>query len=552
LPPSIKYRNRQLLIDQSLLKVEETYITADMSAVASTITVANINRFAINQNLIINPWGETAEFVKTHTSTAPSGSTITLTANTSFIHYTGEKVWLVEYDAIELAHATTTTGTKTALTTSTGNGLVSLEADNQILVYPERQYDSGYYFGRYVNDIGKTWTVSGDTFTSTAHGFSNGETLKMIGATTLAAGLSTTVVYYVVSTATNTFKVSLTNGGTAITTTDGGTGTQTAYRCSLYTDALVYTGWETNTVGYLIDKALRNLSLSFSDKITLQDCFDWINDGIKFIQGKLKRWPEHYAYNSVLGQATRGTNVIAMPTDAYDRETNKSLIAVRIGDNKKLTYLDPVSFDEEMEGVKMTQVTSDALADATTLYIDNSYDFSDTGTAHVYVSGTLYNVAYTGITRSSTAGALTGCSGNTAAISTDTYVWQDEDEGIPEHFTVRNSNIEYYPLVDASEDNANVYGDYAKVCTACDSEGDTIDFLRVDMLGDYLTWRMEQKDRNNNKLDQTSGWYLQFKEKLNDAIRTLPSNNLFKSRPRINRMQKRGVSTLQDIPIDQQ
>ncbi len=407
MPPSIKYRNRQLLIDTSLLKIEETYITADQSAVASTITVANINRFAINQNLIITPWGETAEFVKTHASTAPSGSTITLTANTSFIHYTGEKVWLVEYDAIELAHTTTTTGTKTALTTSTGNGLVSLEADNEVLVYPERQYDSGYYFGRYVNDIGAAYTVSGDTFTSAAHGLSNGETLKVIGATTLSAELSTTVVYYVVSKATNTFKLSLTNGGTAITTTDGGTGTQTWYRCSLYTDPLIYTGWASNTVGYMIDRALRDLETTLSDKLTLQDCFEWINSGIKLIQGKLKRWPEHYSYNAVLGQTQRGTNILAMPTDAYDTETNKSLIAVRIGTNEKLTYLDPVSFDQEMEGVKMTQVTTNALANATTLYIDNSYDFADTGTVNVYISGTLYAVAYTGINRSATAGALT-------------------------------------------------------------------------------------------------------------------------------------------------
>lgn len=539
MPPSIKYRNRQLLLDQSLLMVEQTFISADQSAVASTITVANINRFGINQNLIINPWGETSEFVKTHTSTAPTGSTITLTANTSFIHYTGEKVWLVEYDAIELAHTTTTTGTKTALTTSTGNGLVSLEADNEVLVYPEREYNSGYYFGRFINDIGAVFTVSGDTFTSTAHGLSNGETIKVIGATTLAAGLSTTIVYYVVSKAANTFKVSLTNGGTAITTTDGGTGNQTWYRCSLYTDPLLYTGWASNTVGYMIDRALRDLELTFSDKITLQDCFDWLNSGIKLIQGKLKRWPEHYSYNAVLGQASRGTNILAMPADAYDTETNKSLLAVRIGDNEKLDYLDPVSFDEEMEGVKMTQVTTDALANATTLYIDNSYDFADTGTVNVYISGTLYTVTYTGITRSATAGALTGTSGNTVAISADVYVWADEDEGIPTNFTVRNGNIEFYPLVDGSEDDANIYSDYSKVATSCDSEGDTIDLQRFDALQNYLTWRMKMKARNNGNLDQTDGFFLTYKEIYNDAIRCLPSNNLFKSRPTINRMVKR-------------
>lgn len=550
--PSIRYNNGFLLVDQEPLLVEYTYLTADIAASSGTLTVANIDHFAINQNLIINPWGENAEFVKTHTATSPTGSTITLVANTTFAHYTGEPVYLVLYNQIEFSHTTTATGTKTTLTTSTGNGLYALEADNKILAYEEKQYDSGYYFARYVNNIGATFTVAGDTFTSAAHGLVNGDTIKVIGATTLAAGLSTTIVYYVISSAANTFKVSLTNGGTAITTTDGGTGSQTWYKCSLYSDALIYSGWGSNTVGYLIDRSLSDLETTLSEKITLTDCLEWINEGIKLIQGKLKRWPEHYSYNAVLGQASSGTNVIAMPTDAYDTETNKSLLAVRIGDNKKLTYLDPVSFENLMEGVKTTQVTTQAAIGATTLYIDNSYDFKDTGTAHVYISGTRYDVAYTGVTRSSTAGALTGASGITAIIPADTYIWQDEEEGIPTHFTVRNSNIEFYPLVDASEDNANIYSDYSKVATSVDSEGDAIDFQRFDMLQSYLTWRIKMKSRNNGNLDLQDGYYFQFKEKLNDAIRTLPQNNLFKMKPKINHMQKRGVNIMQDIPIDDQ
>ena len=139
----ISWKNKQLLINQSHLlnlKMEETHLTADIAAASGTLTVSNINRFGINQNLIINPFGETAEFVKTHATTVPSGATITLAANTSFAHYAGEKVYLIPFNQIELAHTTTLTGTKTALTTTALNGLVALEADNPILVYPERQF----------------------------------------------------------------------------------------------------------------------------------------------------------------------------------------------------------------------------------------------------------------------------------------------------------------------------------------------------------------------------------------------------------------------------
>jgi hypothetical protein len=44
------------------------------------------------------------------------------------------------------------------------------------------------------------------------------------------------------------------------------------------------------------------------------------------------------------------------------------------------------------------------------------------------------------------------------------------------------------------------------------------------------------KANNNGKLDMQDAWYLSFKEKLNDAIRTLNQNITYKMKPLINRM----------------
>ena len=214
-----------------------------------------------------------------------------------------------------------------------------------------------------------------------------------------------------------------------------------------------------------------------------------------------------------------------------------------------------------MVGVARTQVTTEAVAAQTTLEIDNSYDFEDSGSVNVYVSGTLHTITYTGVTRSSSAGILTGvpASGDgsiSVTIAADTYVWQNENEGQPLWYTVRNGNLEWWPLTSANEDNTNIYGDYSKVATAVDTDGDQIDFQRYDMLQYYLNWRIEQKLKNENKLDQTSGWFLQFKEALNDAIRCLPQNNVFRTRPTLNTMSKRPSASrkanLQDLSIGQQ
>ncbi len=327
-----------------------------------------------------------------------------------------------------------------------------------------------------------------------------------------------------------------------------------------YTDALVYGGWDKNTVGYLIDRALRDTGETLSDKITRFDCYEWINSCLKLIQGKLKRWPEHYAYNAVLGQLQRGDHTTAMPTDAYDQETNKSIIALRAG-NGALQYLSPGDFASQMTGVFFTGVTTQATTGQTTLAIDNSYDYADAGTVSIYISGTKYSITYTGVTRSATAGVLTGVpASGTGSISVTipvaTTVWQNEVEGIPLWFTVRNGAIETWPLVDSAHDNMNLDGDYAKVATVVDSDGDTIDSQRYDAAQAYLTWRVKMKARNNGNLDQTDGFYVTYKEVLNDAIRTLPGNNTFRIRPSINRIgglrSAPARASIQDLAIDEQ
>jgi len=69
-----------------------------------------------------------------------------------------------------------------------------------------------------------------DTFTSNSHGMPDGTLVKFHATTTLPAGLTANNKYYVISTATNTFQVSRTLGGSAVNITSAGSGTITVYR----------------------------------------------------------------------------------------------------------------------------------------------------------------------------------------------------------------------------------------------------------------------------------------------------------------------------------
>lgn len=486
--PVLRNRNGKLFIDHAQLVsdvIQFSFLLESAVAGDAQIFLQDYTGFADNQVLLLEDLGtETAEIVTINGTPTVNGGAI-LDAVLVRAHPVGAKVYILDFDQIELSHSVTATGSKTVLTLN--SGIVSIQPDARIQVYNESEFSTGFYFARYKHSIAGTF--------------------------------------------------------------------------SSYTDALAYGGWDDNTVGYMIDRGLRDTGERLSEKVTRQDCYEWLQTFLKSTQGKLKHWPEHYSYNSVLGQIQRGINVTVMPSDAYDTETNKSVLALRIGSGKRLTYLDPVTFDSQLTNVRYTQVRTQATSGQTTLAINNSYDFEDSGTVRVYISGIKYSITYTGVTRSATAGVLTGVpASGTGSISVtipvDTYVWQNEVEGIPLYFTVRNGNIEHWPLADGSNDNQNLFGDYSHVATSVDSDGDTIDLQRFDAAQAYLTWRIKMKARNNGTLDLQDGFYLSYKELLNDAIRTLPSNNVFKVRPSINRIGNRRtlpkVANLQDLTIDDQ
>jgi len=249
-----------------------------------------------------------------------------------------------------------------------------------------------------------------------------------------------------------------------------------------------------------------------------------------------------------------------MPATIYDTETNSSIEGVRVGNSAGMIYLDAGNFDSQMGEVIQNTVRTQAVSGDTTLEIDNSYDYEDTGVVHVYIAGVRYSIEYTGITRSETVGVLTGIAASgdgsiTVTVPAGTVVWQGETEGQPYFYTVRNSLIEFWPLPDASNDNQNVYVDFNTAVTEVDSEADVIDYLRYDMISSYLQWRIYCKSELDGKLDKGSGFYQEYKEVLNDAIRTMRPNKV-KTAPNINHMSRRGGRRAKPdpklLPNDQQ
>ena len=286
-----------------------------------------------------------------------------------------------------------------------------------------------------------------------------------------------------------------------------------------------YDGYEDNTVGKVIKKAMKRCHFEkFTDFIDYDFCLDEINECLRFISGKLKAWSKLQNFDYVLGQTTRGVNKYALPSDIYENENNKSILNVRLGKDIRLTWKNKTDWEEVMGGVIQTQVRTQATAGSTTLAIDNSYDFPDSGSVNVYISGEIYTLTYTGVTRSATVGVLTGipASGTgaiTVTIPVDTNVWYNESETKPTYYTVYGGYL-YTELPQVTYLNKNIYLDYWTVPTRVDSDEDTLDVLRFDCCLHWLVWVINAQQKNKGKRDMNDADFISFLQILNDYIRT--------------------------------
>lgn len=135
----------------------KTFLVSDTASGVTTLTVKNITGFAINQLLLIGQPGlQGSEIVKTHTATAPTGSTITLAAATTLPHSASTFIYVIPFDQVEFSRSTTEAGGKSVLATS------SIPADQTFTMYDDITNTSGYYWARFKNTISSTFSTYSD------------------------------------------------------------------------------------------------------------------------------------------------------------------------------------------------------------------------------------------------------------------------------------------------------------------------------------------------------------------------------------------------------
>ncbi len=314
-----------------------------------------------------------------------------------------------------------------------------------------------------------------------------------------------------------------------------------------YSDAqsygLYFVAFDKNEAGYIMEKVRRRLGKEWGPLFTKQDALEEIQECLRNIQSRMKRWAENFIPDYPIGYTTRGIHDFALPSDIYDDETIQSILQVRLGGtgNRRLTWRDEIEFDNEMGEAIYTTVRTQPTPGDTSLLITNSYNFDDSGTVNIYTGNVNDQITYTGVTRSATAGVLTGVPATgegsiSLAHLAGTNVWQNHVEGQPSIFNVRNGRLRTWPLPSSVYINLGLYLDYYEETPTVNSEGDVIDIRRFDMVYHWLMWKARAAWFNKGKATLEDPDFALYNNALQTAMRLAYSNQKHKMTPKLNQI----------------
>lgn len=304
--------------------------------------------------------------------------------------------------------------------------------------------------------------------------------------------------------------------------------TSTLY--SGYSDAVVASGYDDNSVYAIKQRALSQMGEKVSDLVTNDFLNDALNEGRRIvdmgtatvdgISQRVLRWSFRTKFNTDIGNIISGTWSVTTPTDLRDRNTYKNILGLRIGrSNWPCTYQDQRRFRQNYLNVGHTTLNGAITPIDTSIILTSSGDFDDSGAIVVAaqtVSGSKDTISYTGNTLATAT--LTGVTGITTNAASGTDVWQQATFGMPTAYTIDNGVIYFDVPFDDMYGGENIYLDYYQSLQAVNSDSDLLDEPFYDLYVPYLKFKIKSLKSNGALNPKEDGDYLLFQQGLAELV----------------------------------
>lgn len=300
-----------------------------------------------------------------------------------------------------------------------------------------------------------------------------------------------------------------------------------------YSDPIPVTGYTLKSARRLIDQALGKINKVASSVFSDQFAFGEINNCQTECLRDRKRWSFMQIFDYDLGQLATGQWRIALPDDIDDENTNKSIYNFRVGTGTNLTWVDKAKWNEIIQGVAHTTLSTNVTVGATTVALVDAGNFNPTtGTISIGAN----NYTYTSV------------SGNdvvleTASTTTNTTgqdVFQGATTGMPQYWTTFGGYLYFYPILDSFQNlNAGILDYYSKQVPISD---DTTEIVIPDptVVINYLCYAFLMRQNNGVENEATIAWYNKYLDRKKTMYTKEVLNRNFWLKPRLNKFDMSG------------
>ena len=204
-------------------------------------------------------------------------------------------------------------------------------------------------------------------------------------------------------------------------------------------------------------------------------------------------------------------------------ENESTIISIRIGSEGKIEKQDLISYDDETEAYTRSDCKVTGAVGDTTLDVDSTVEFSD--------SGTLYSgsnvITYTAITDSDTFEGIpaSGTGSIETEIAVDDPVWQGIQLALPEKWTYFDENIIFNLPSKSTYNGYPIKIRYFGKLTALTEASDTTDIPFTNVFQLFLASWIERRKGNE---DKATLYMQEFKDKVldNALSSTAPTSDI--------------------------
>jgi hypothetical protein len=257
---------------------------------------------------------------------------------------------------------------------------------------------------------------------------------------------------------------------------------------------------------------MTNKKRSSSDTGQVNDefLFDTINEGLRIVGQKRKRWSHDQSFEGVIGEMTAGKNEYVLPSNIEIRDTKRSVWNLRVLDGYNLQYKDKREMDIAHQNWHHSLSASELTAASTDWTLDDTSNFPDTGTIQVYVGTDAMEITYTANNRTTNVLTTPDCATEvTTTIPIDTNAWAGASFGRPMYYTIYDGKIVFDVIPGVDMHQRAIDADYyLKV----QQVRNLFDYVRIgdpNVLINYLRWGISMKTNNDTKAGQYEQDYQQ-------------------------------------------